>query len=390
MQGILHSFIDIYLAFGLSLLVFSGYIFLHVSSDIMKNIEYISFKMFIVAFQVYVIFANIQTLQEYGIIHLSAPIYKTAMLLMFLSLSFTVFCYYMVMMEHFEVDTGNNRAVMIIGIVPFAAIAVLLIISIFNGLLFDIDAGRHIIEGPAYYLIHIIISLYFLVILRVAVLNSKTKGTARAKRRAINTFLITLFLIFWVIIDDKLHNATVIPVAIFAVIFYTFINIQQENIYTDALTGMNNRRRAEMFLGEEIKNATEDDPVYLFMGDINGFKQINDEYGHYEGDCALMIFSDAVKKSAEAYNGFAARYGGDEFVWAWRPTKSGDTDPDMVMADIRHRVEAECKAQKRPYVLSLSLGCILCTDPTIKVSQYLKEADRKMYANKQGHYRANR
>ena len=60
------------------------------------------------------------------------------------------------------------------------------------------------------------------------------------------------------------------------------------------------------------------------------------------------------------------------------------------MNDIRHRVEAECKAQKRPYVLSLSLGYILCTDPTIKVSQYLKEADRKMYANKQGHYRVKR
>ena len=153
---------------------------------------------------------------------------------------------------------------------------------------------------------------------------------------------------------------------------------------------MNNRRKAEMYLSTEVKNASKDNPIYLFMGDINGFKEINDKYGHYEGDCALMIFSEAVKKSAAAYNGFAARYGGDEFVWAWRPIRNGDVDPEMVISDIRHRVEAECKDQKKQYIISLSIGYILCTNPEISAKQYLKDADRKMYADKQGYYRIKR
>ena len=123
------------------------------------------------------------------------------------------------------------------------------------------------------------------------------------------------------------------------------------------------------------------------MGDINGFKKINDEHGHHEGDHALIIFAEAVKKSATAYNGFAARYGGDEFVWAWRPIKGGDFDPEMVLQDIRHRVAAECIAKRKPYVISLSIGYVICDDPKTPVTAYLKAADRKMYADKQGHYR---
>ena len=153
------------------------------------------------------------------------------------------------------------------------------------------------------------------------------------------------------------EDVTTLPIEIFAVIFYLFISSQQSNIYTDMLTGMNNRRKAEIYMSSELSNVSEETPLYMFMGDINGF---------------------------------AARYGGDEFVWAWRPVKNGDIDPEIVINDIQHRVEAECRVQNRPYVLSLSIGCVICTDPKKSFTSYIKAADKRMYAKKEGYHRMSR
>ncbi|MBO4692776.1 MAG: GGDEF domain-containing protein [Clostridia bacterium] len=386
----LQSFISVYLLFELALLVFSGYIFLQTSNDVMKNTERAGFKCFIVAFQIYTILTCVQTLQEYGIIDVSVGLYKGLCFALLLIVIVNAFCYYNVFIQHFDMGLNRSYKAVALGALPLLATIILLTVSLFNGIVFDVDKNISFVRGKWYYLIHIMVCIYFISIIRRSFLRARALGTARAKREVLGILGLTAFLILWVIIDDVLKGTTVIPVVIFAVLLYLFINSQKENIYTDALTGMNNRRKAENYLGEEVKNTSEKEPVYLFMGDINGFKEINDKYGHYEGDCALMIFSDAVKKSATAYNGFAARYGGDEFVWAWRPIKNGDVDPEMVMSDIRHRVEAECKAQNKKYIISLSIGHVLCTDPKISAIQYLREADRKMYADKQGYYRTKK
>ena len=62
----------------------------------------------------------------------------------------------------------------------------------------------------------------------------------------------------------------------------------------------------------------------------------------------------------------------------------------MVIEDIRHRVAAECVAEHKPYVLSLSIGYVVCEDAKTSRTTYLKEADRKIYADKQAHYRKNK
>lgn len=387
-----HLLISIYLVVGLSLLIFSAYIYLQLSADFMKSSERVGFKWFIVFFQIYVIMTCVQTLQEYGQIHLSKDVYKGVCFALFLSVLVNVFCTYCIIVQRYETGLNLSYKAFILGLFPLFSATLLLVISLFNGMIFSVkvtDDGIHQTKGPLFYVIHAIAILYFIIMLwRTA--RAKAEDTGNSKRDVLNMVVLLGFIVLWVIIDDRLMGTTVIPIAAFAVILFLFVSAQRANIYTDALTGMNNRRKAEAFLASEIKNASKTEPVYLFMGDINGFKGINDQFGHYEGDSALMIFSEAVKKSASAYNGFAARYGGDEFVWAWRPIKNGDVDPEMVISDIRHRVEAECKAQKKPYIISLSIGHILCTDPKIKVSQYLKEADKKMYADKQGHYRINR
>lgn len=93
-----------------------------------------------------------------------------------------------------------------------------------------------------------------------------------------------------------------------------YIICQEQLISTDPLTGLNNRNRFETYMLSLFSNVDQAEDVYLLMMDADGFKQINDRYGHVEGDHALQVISAALKEVCSASGGFIARYGGDEFV----------------------------------------------------------------------------
>ncbi|MGO9971414.1 MAG: GGDEF domain-containing protein [Solirubrobacteraceae bacterium] len=83
---------------------------------------------------------------------------------------------------------------------------------------------------------------------------------------------------------------------------------------TDELTGCLNRRAALARLGEEIARADRTrSPVSCLMFDIDCLKQINDTYGHLEGDRVLRETGASLRGELRGYD-VAARYGGDEFV----------------------------------------------------------------------------
>ena len=389
MAPFLGPFISVYLAHSLALILFSAYMFLHFSPDIATDLEHKYFKFFVISFQGYTILDNIQTLREFNIISIGKTLYTVFCFLTFLFIILCTFCFSMIISLHMRNGRTPSKAVLIFSFVPIALDLITLFISLFNGMVFSISEDVKIIRGSAYWIIYAYAFIYLLAILRLIFIRMKEAKTAHVKRESLGFIFLIFILIGWSVLDTMLEGITTLPILVFAVLFYLYVSFQQANIYTDALTGMNNRRKAETYLSSELKNVSKSSPIYMFMGDINGFKGINDQYGHQEGDNALIIFAEAVKKSADAYNGFAARYGGDEFVWAWRPIKNGDVDPEMVIEDISHRVKAECIAMKKPYVISLSIGYVICTEPERSVVSYLKEADRKMYAYKQGHHRMN-
>ncbi len=81
----------------------------------------------------------------------------------------------------------------------------------------------------------------------------------------------------------------------------------------DALTGVNNRRRGEALLEQEIKRARRyGTPLSLITIDVDHFKAINDRYGHPVGDAALRVLAQALRAELRASD-WLARSGGDEF-----------------------------------------------------------------------------
>ena len=83
---------------------------------------------------------------------------------------------------------------------------------------------------------------------------------------------------------------------------------------TDELTGLLNRRGVNQIIDLQMQQAQiTQRETSLIMVDIDNFKKINDQYGHYQGDLVLRHVADILKQNLRA-NDVIARYGGEEFV----------------------------------------------------------------------------
>lgn len=105
----------------------------------------------------------------------------------------------------------------------------------------------------------------------------------------------------------------------------------------DALTSLLNRGRFFTLAGEIVKSISSDEYAVLCLFDLDGFKQINDKFGHQMGDKAIQIASehitkgfgihfgnkwDFVERAVSEHLSFAGRLGGDEFVVFLRGRKN--------------------------------------------------------------------
>ena len=104
------------------------------------------------------------------------------------------------------------------------------------------------------------------------------------------------------------------------------------------------------------------------MMDADGFKQINDRYGHVEGDHALQVISAALKEVCSASGGFIARYGGDEFVVLQKAAAEQD------IIDLCSAINAEV-----PYLLRMSIGYARVGDGVDTWQDLLRAADAELY-----------
>ena len=139
----------------------------------------------------------------------------------------------------------------------------------------------------------------------------------------------------------------------------------------DQLTGAMNRR-AFMHCMERL----EDGVRYAFIfGDINGLKSMNDNHGHEAGDQMICAAAQIMQRFAGTHRVF--RMGGDEFLMVFR-----DTDARQAREILNGLREAF-----RANGLSVALGLVVKQAPLVDTDAVIREADRRMYLDKQRSHR---
>jgi len=153
---------------------------------------------------------------------------------------------------------------------------------------------------------------------------------------------------------------------------------------TDYLTGLPNARSLFLHLTQELARCRRTGSTLAVMVcDLDGFKQVNDRYGHLEGDKLLRLFADDLKEACREYD-YVARMGGDEFVIIAPGMK-----PEAVNEKVSRLNQLAIQAGRRVCgrdLVSLSVGTALCPNDGYDPEGLLAEADRKMYTMKQVHH----
>lgn len=168
--------------------------------------------------------------------------------------------------------------------------------------------------------------------------------------------------------------------AILMVTFY--IEAMDGQISQDPLTGLNNRNQLRRYVSQENSMHREGLDTYVMMLDINDFKKINDTYGHAEGDHALVIMANALKRAAGSMDlpAFIGRFGGDEFTVIVHSTGSDDV---VEFADrIRTTLEDICRAQGTPFTVSTAIGWSKLENEGDSFAECMGRADQQLYLNK--------
>jgi diguanylate cyclase (GGDEF)-like protein/putative nucleotidyltransferase with HDIG domain len=159
--------------------------------------------------------------------------------------------------------------------------------------------------------------------------------------------------------------------------------LAEKSATTDGLTGLPNARSLFLHLDSELARCKrEGGPLSILVCDLDGFKSVNDKFGHLEGNRVLQLVAQALRESCRTYD-YVARMGGDEFVVVLplQEATSMRSKVERLVGVVEEVGRRTCPAAN----LSLSIGAASFPDDGYDAEQLLAEADRRMYKNKASH-----
>ncbi|MBI4889588.1 MAG: diguanylate cyclase [Acidobacteria bacterium] len=163
----------------------------------------------------------------------------------------------------------------------------------------------------------------------------------------------------------------------------TVVRYQQaeDTALTDYLTGLPNARALFSRLREELdRSRTQNEALVVLLADLDGFKGVNDNFGHLAGNSILRGVAKALLQQCRDGD-MVARLGGDEFVVVC-PHLPAAKALDFAER-LKKAVEREGQAQLGAGLLSASIGVSVSPEDGTEPEQLLAVADHKMYGNKQ-------
>lgn len=149
----------------------------------------------------------------------------------------------------------------------------------------------------------------------------------------------------------------------------------------DTLTGIYNRagffKLSESVVAEAI---SKNQPLCVIFMDVDGLKDVNDKYGHDEGDALIKCIANILKEN-KRHGEIIMRYGGDEFVLL--APRFTEADAESCIEKLQTAMYDYNRLGLKPYEIDASIGyCITTLSSPDELSELIENADHEMYKKK--------
>ena len=151
--------------------------------------------------------------------------------------------------------------------------------------------------------------------------------------------------------------------------------------FTDDLTGLYNRRGFFSMVEQQLKLfKRQKKGIYILYADVDNLKEINDIFGHKEGDMALIDVANILRKNYREAD-IIARIGGDEFVVI--PVETTGDNIDIISSRLQKSLKIHNTEKNHKYKLSITVGIAYYNpENPCSVDELLVRADKSMYEQK--------
>ncbi|WP_408070877.1 GGDEF domain-containing protein [Butyrivibrio sp. JL13D10] len=250
----------------------------------------------------------------------------------------------------------TSKSVRVKSAIPMFVAIALIVFGSFNGVIFYFDNTNTLVYGPLYAVLLMIPGGYMFY--------SSVMGFYRVytqERYLDNSlfFVIGIFPILPVTCGALQAIFIKIPIMCYGAtlsVLLVYLTSIENLVSMDSLTQVNNRHQLQRYLMKKIKTPTPGLSLYLMIIDVDHFKEINDTYGHVEGDKALIRVATAMKEACQAHRNrfFVSRFGGDEFIIIAETEYKGEVN--WLSDKIRSNVRMLNEKAGAPYDLSVCVG----------------------------------
>ena len=223
--------------------------------------------------------------------------------------------------------------------------------------------------------------IYLLSAFVFSLINSRKAESRDKKRLFLLIGIYPLGVLSFGLIQTFVLNAPLFCFGCTIMMMFFYIHSMQSLVSVDSLTRLNNRGQINRYMDQ--LRFRENMQLYVMMIDIDRFKEINDTCGHAEGDRALILVAEALRKVCGRVSCpiFLGRYGGDEFTIFIQNPEDGDY-PEQVAGIIRSAIAEKQQENHLLYNLQVSIGFDVLQGRNDTVEACLVRADEKLYEDK--------
>ena len=265
--------------------------------------------------------------------------------------------------------------------IPAYIVLLLILVTPYTGFMFTLDENNIYARGTGT-LLHWVVSWGYLVWATVLIALEIRKAASKSQKDSLRPlFMFIVAPALAAVVQMVFYGVSALQSGVTVSIVLVAYRALQDQISGDMLTGLNNRRALDKYIGGQLQKGERNFSV--LMCDVDRFKAINDTYGHAYGDEALKAVSGVLRRACGKTQAplFLCRYGGDEFVAC-----GVDLEEDAMLT-LEENIRSELKEleirHKDNVPLTLSLGSSngMCAEYK-DVERLIHIADVYMYVQK--------